>query len=191
MKSIFTLLIFLPLQVFAQQYSEVVEVPGKTADQLYTSARIWFAERFKSANDVLQMDDQTSGTMVGKGSMRSVEVFIVPPSVAIKNEWLINFTIKVMVKDGRFKCDMYDFLVTSYSNDNAAAKDTPLKEYLDQKEYYKNGSDPDYLKKAGVKFPKVTAPVNQSIYNHIVKFENEIPNFYSSLKKSMSAMDTW
>ena len=54
------LFLFFPFYANSQSYSKVIEVPGKTADHLYSSAREWFALTFKSANNVLQMDDSES-----------------------------------------------------------------------------------------------------------------------------------
>ena len=67
MKKLLLFILLLPVFSFAQQYSEVVEVPGKTADQLYSSAREWFAITFKSAKDVIQMEDPTNKKIIGKG----------------------------------------------------------------------------------------------------------------------------
>lgn len=46
MKKLFLLFAFLPFFSFAQEYTEVVEMPGETADQLYSNAREWFAKSF-------------------------------------------------------------------------------------------------------------------------------------------------
>ena len=52
MKKLIAVLLFLPLCSFAQQYSEVIEISNKTSDQLYSTAKEWFALTFKSSNDV-------------------------------------------------------------------------------------------------------------------------------------------
>lgn len=61
------IVLFLPFISNAQQYTEVVNANGKSSDQLYSTAREWFAESFKSANNVLQMDDPVAGKLIGKG----------------------------------------------------------------------------------------------------------------------------
>jgi hypothetical protein len=43
----------------------VVDVPGVTADELYTRARSWFATTFVSANAVLQLQDAANHVLIG------------------------------------------------------------------------------------------------------------------------------
>lgn len=53
-------------------YQGVVEVPGVTKDQLYIRAHEWIAKAYRSANDVIQMQDKEAGRLVGKGSSKAV-----------------------------------------------------------------------------------------------------------------------
>lgn len=85
------------VSVFAKEYMEVVQVPDKNADQLYSLAREWFAETFKSADDVLQMDDPVAGKLIGKGMGKGYHKGIAP--IPFNYE----FTVKVFVKDGKYK----------------------------------------------------------------------------------------
>ncbi|MBX2969444.1 MAG: DUF4468 domain-containing protein [Cyclobacteriaceae bacterium] len=48
-------------------YQEVVELTGITQNDLYTRARKWFVNNYKSANAVLDMDDREAGMLIGKG----------------------------------------------------------------------------------------------------------------------------
>jgi hypothetical protein len=188
MKNVFFALLFLPSMLVAQEYSEVVEVSGKNADQLYASAKVWFAETFRSAQDVIQMDDQKSGTIIGKGILSTSNDLM----VGVNSEMVIRFVVKIMVKDNRYKYDMYDFLVSQSQNGEPITKDVPMSQYINQKEYFKNGSDPDWLRKNGVKsYVKLTAANNATFYYHICKFENDIVLLQESLKKTMSVSDDW
>ncbi|RZK33076.1 MAG: DUF4468 domain-containing protein, partial [Hymenobacter sp.] len=47
-------------------YQGVVEVAGATKEQLYTRAYEWLAKAYRSANDVIQMQDKEAGRLVGK-----------------------------------------------------------------------------------------------------------------------------
>lgn len=192
MKKVIVALLLFPSMLFAQEYSEVVEVSGKNADQLYTSARMWFAEKFKSANEVLQMDDRENGVIIGKGNISSDEYYSAGMGIQVQSNWIVKFTIKVMVKDGRYKCDMNDFTVDRYALGELLTKDEPLSQYVDKKEYFKNGSETEWLKNNGVKSnTQMMARTNNAIFNHITKFENDIPTIYESLRKAMSANDNW
>lgn len=75
------------------EYSDLVLVDSSlTKEKLYLKAKEWFAQSFRSANDVIQMDDKEAGIIVGKGLFST--------RYTIGN---IHFTMKVQVKDGRYK----------------------------------------------------------------------------------------
>lgn len=49
------------------EFVEVIEVPGKSKDELYVYSKIWIAENYNSANNVIQLDDKTAGKIIVKG----------------------------------------------------------------------------------------------------------------------------
>jgi hypothetical protein len=73
----------------------VVQVDSTvTAAQLQSNARRWFAVTFKDAKEVIQMDDNTTHTIIGKGSAKYPD-----------GGWY-NYTIEVNCKDGRFRASI-------------------------------------------------------------------------------------
>src|SRR5665647_1743863 len=61
------------------EYTDLVKVDSTlTSDELYTRARSWFATAFKSANNVIQMEDKSSGIIIGKGTILTHKTFYVP-----------------------------------------------------------------------------------------------------------------
>lgn len=202
MKKILLLILLLPLFSFAQEYSEVVEVPGKTADKLYTIAREWFAETFNSANKVLQMDDSVAGKLIGKGSTHVSQSYVSGGMIKIPMtiDWYPNFTIKVSVKDGKYKCDITDITIKKPGGNigvvDVSETETPFSDHLSQKEYYKNASDPEWLfnnplqgMKMSKSASKNTAPVFNAMYNLTLKTENELNTILASLQKKMKSTD--
>jgi len=90
------------------EYTELVTVDSTmTQDELYTKAREWMALNFKSANSVIQMDDKNAGIIIGKGNI---------PVTGGKYlaDGKIDFTLKIQVKNGRFKYWFTDFVHASY-----------------------------------------------------------------------------
>jgi len=209
MKNLFLLCLFIPLFSFSQQYSEVVEIPDKTAENLYATAREWFALSFKSANDVLQMDDAVAGKLIGKGSTHVSESYITAGlvKVPIQIDWNVKFAISIFVKDGRYKYDITDILINvpgeilqvGSGTMTVPETEVPFENHLRQKEYYKNASDPDWLYAnpvQGQKFSKSAAKnsamVFSAMYNLTVKTEIEISNIIAILKSKMqSNEDDW
>jgi hypothetical protein len=103
------LLDILPLKDGIVTYSEVVQVDSTTKSSLYKKAKRWFITTYKSAKDVVQLDDQESGEITGKGSFK-ISYYTREPN--------ISHTISVYVKDGRYK-----YLITQLSySDNQNEK---------------------------------------------------------------------
>ena len=89
------------------KYSEVVSIDGNTAGQLYGKAKLWFAAAFKSAQDVIQLDDKENGNLLGKGIIVQDQV---NGLTNIRKTW--RFTVKIQVKDGRYRAEVYDITYT-------------------------------------------------------------------------------
>lgn len=98
MKLIIFIILLFPLLSDAQIHSEVIEVPGKSADQMYKAAKEWFALTFKSANDVIQLDDPTERKIIGKG-VKQVQALV----GGVPSYLNIHFNLLVQFRDGRYK----------------------------------------------------------------------------------------
>lgn len=119
MKKLLILLAIIPIFGFSQEkeyplpmidgkvnYSEIVEVEGNSKSLLFSKANLWFANEFNSANDVIQMSDENSGIVLGKGLITQTSGVLAP----VKETW--EFTVKIQVKDNKYKADIYDFIYT-------------------------------------------------------------------------------
>lgn len=191
MKNLIFLIFFLPLVSFAQEITQVTEVPGKTAGQLYSMAREWFAKSFISADNALLMDDQISGKIIAKGSVQI--------SDSTKTlTWYPNFTIKVSFKDGRYKTEITDISISSGDSEYSTGTTKTFKEYFDKKETYKKLADPEWYMKnpPGVKIGRAAsrtlAKPNQVMYNLICQTEFEMKDLISKLNQEMTKVeDDW
>jgi hypothetical protein len=80
--------------------TRVIQAPGYTQAQIYASTKIWIAQNFNSAKAVIELDDKDRGQIIGNG--------ILPyPCSAMdclaKGDWKVHVTIRVDMKDQRFK----------------------------------------------------------------------------------------
>jgi hypothetical protein len=134
MKKLLIILMFIPIVSFSQQYTEVVEIPNKTADQLYKSAKEWFALTFKSSNDVIQLDDPTEKKIIGKG---------VTPVNYMSGKYPVTlsmyFTLLIQFKDGRYRYDIQQTGLKSITGE-----DFP---YNEQKDLITEEAMADYMNK--------------------------------------------
>jgi len=121
------------------KYTEVVPVENNTSGQLYGKAKLWFASAFKSAQDVIQLDDKENGIVLGQGIVVQDEAKAL---THVRKTW--HFTIKIQVKDGRYRAEIYDITYTFEqpgNNVGLGASTIDLDPYfLNPKIYKKDGT---------------------------------------------------
>ena len=89
------------------EWSEVIQVDTSLKkDDLYRNAKLFFANEFKSAKDVLQYDDRGEGKVVGKGNF-FIEDLQSAFMVMFTDKRTVNFTLEIYCKDGRYKYRIY------------------------------------------------------------------------------------
>jgi len=108
---------FLSLSVTGQEplkYTEVIQMENIPKNELYNRTHHWFTTQFKSSKDVIQIDNKEEGEIVGKGNFKYI------PKVLSGSEQIfgdIVFTVKVFLKDGRYKYEFTDFIHEPYGNE--------------------------------------------------------------------------
>lgn len=104
-------------------FAEVIKLDSSiTKEELFKRARMWFAESFKSSKDVLQISDKESGELVGKPMFTYYSQYFTG-SGATKGK--VSYTVKVFVKQGRYKYEIGDFMHEAYRS-NEYPKDIGL-----------------------------------------------------------------
>ncbi len=99
-------------------YTEVVQLDSSvTKSQIYTTAREWIATTFKSAKNVIQMDDKESGKIIAKGNLQLVGIVMHSLLRNGNSQCMghMNFTLSIQAKDGRYKYILTDFVRESVS----------------------------------------------------------------------------
>ncbi len=128
MKKVIIIAVLLPLFALAQKkvsetnfpevsgeinYTEVVNVDTSIKkDELFNRTKAWFVDNYKSANDVIQMQDKDAGIIMGKG------IFTYgynPVSLSDRVTVNISHTVKIYVKDGKYKYEITDLSGRYYS----------------------------------------------------------------------------
>lgn len=92
-------------------FTQVVEVPGASKNELYARGKVWFANTFQSARNAIQADDKEAGVLIGKGWQ--------PSYYTTANGGVVPFqlwyTVRFAFKEGRYRYSLTDFLVSDYS----------------------------------------------------------------------------
>ena len=110
-------------------YSGVVEVAGTSKGELYARGKVWFANAFKSAQNVIQADDKEAGLVVGKGWTQTYITIMLTP--AAEKLW---YTVKLSFKDGKYRYEITDFMFEgSPSKYNLHPSPHPAEAYMQTK----------------------------------------------------------
>lgn len=127
------------------EYSEVVNTDAslKKAD-LFKNAKLYFVNTYRSANDVIQYQDEETGKVIGKSFLKvSAQQKYGLGLYLMTFNWDIHYTTEIICKDGKYRYRFYDFRVEAHVidgnghpssftlNDNFAA--------MAKKGYYKEG----------------------------------------------------
>lgn len=92
-------------------YVEVVPVAGATQDELYARGKVWFAQTYKSAQDVIQADDKASGVLVGKAWQQTT---FSPLGFGTKVPYKLSYTVQLSFKEGRYRYEFSDLSFASF-----------------------------------------------------------------------------
>ena len=96
------------------QYAAVVPVPGASQVELYARAQLWFADTFASAKQVVQVADQEAGVL--QGTAFYPLVLEVGGTHYVERLW---YTVKLVLKDGRYKYEVTDLHLQAYPDSYA------------------------------------------------------------------------
>ncbi|MFO0468781.1 MAG: DUF4468 domain-containing protein [Bacteroidota bacterium] len=147
-------------------FTEIVLVDSTSKSVLYSRAREWFVHTFKSADDVIQMEDKESGKIIGK----AYSEITLPPILGVTTVTKMYFTISVFLKDNRFKYEIGGIFYKSNPTAQAPSQETTPEDWYnpETKMYKSNGKE---------------KPINRGYYDRTLESINSI---IKSLKSAMS-----
>ncbi|MCX6311222.1 MAG: DUF4468 domain-containing protein [Bacteroidetes bacterium] len=97
-------------------FSDTVIFKSSNKNKIYSKCKEWIATTWKSANDVIQMDDKESGVIIIKGWDN---VYVTTTAKLIpETQYKMWFTIKLTIRDNFVKMDVFDIFLESYPNPN-------------------------------------------------------------------------
>jgi hypothetical protein len=114
-------------------YTNVIKVDGVTKDQLYNRAKIFFVKNYKSANDVIQLDDKETGQIVGKGIIKVIHN---TELIGGPFEAKFSHTLSVTVKDGRYKYEFTNLVELGSFTTMGKTPDRPIEDIVFSKRNY-------------------------------------------------------
>lgn len=98
----------------ALTYTQVIDAPGKTKDQLYVILNYWYTATFNDANSVIKLNDKEDGCIIGQGYITNIAAH---EGGANAYDVSIRPIIKTDIKDGKirvtYSVPSYDVVVVS------------------------------------------------------------------------------
>jgi hypothetical protein len=173
MRKVFLILFLLPIGLFAQSYTETVDIPGKEASTLYNKAKKWFAESMNNSDNETLIEDQSKGILTGKEKFS----YLIYSNDVVVN-MIATYLLRVIIKDGLYKYEIDNVMIEH-------GKKFPLSAY-------KNGTTKEgtieTFKASGMTTPsKKMIETNVDFSTKVVnQFEEEIKRVTESLKESMT-----
>ena len=82
----------------ALTFIQVIEAPGRTAAQLYTTLNYWFTATFNDANSTIKLNDKETGCIIAQGSVEGVATHT---GGSNKYNVSIRPVIRVDIKEGK------------------------------------------------------------------------------------------
>ncbi len=118
-------------------YESVVQSPGKKADVLYKKALSWFNAYYKNPAEVIRENDSLKFKITGKPRFK---IYNPPDKEGTRTDaGLVQYTITLSAKDGRFKYELTDFNWKQPSY-------YPSERWMDTKSQMYSPVYPEYLK---------------------------------------------
>lgn len=129
----------------------IIEVPGKSKEEIYTNLRVWFSESFKNSSEVIKMDDKDLGIIIGNGNL------VLNPGKNLFFEHRLGFTLKVEIKDSRFKATISNL---GYYDTNIIGQLNPIEVI-----FKKDPPNKETKKRLKVKTKRKVSSIFSSIHN--------------------------
>lgn len=111
-------------------YTGVIKVDSVSKNELYNRAKLFFVKNYKSANDVLQLDDKETGQIIGKG------IFKIPTGTGLMARTsTVLHRLSITVKDGRYKYEVAN-LVEVFNTPGVGSGENSIDGYVLSKKKY-------------------------------------------------------
>ncbi|SMC46330.1 DUF4468 domain-containing protein [Pedobacter africanus] len=104
-------------------YEQVNEMPNISKSEMFGASKKWLADAFKSANSVIQSENEPTGQLIGKG-YTTISYFKKGSMMGILLD--IKFTVQIDCKDGKYRIRFYDLGNETSSTRYTSGYTTPL-----------------------------------------------------------------
>ena len=166
MKTLIFLLLLIPNILFSQQKSDVIDLCGKSSEELFKNAREWLVLNTKPGNLFIQIDNPKEQKIIGTG-VKNITYSLQKYRTYID----VNYAISLQFKEGSFDYSIYIKSIKYEDGFEISFEDFKL---ITTKEGWKS-----YLEKTGIR----------PVFNKKIATEGN-RNAYALLKKDIDELIT-
>lgn len=95
-------------------YSEIVTVDSMNKESLYSNAKVFLANAFKSSKDVIQYEDKEAGKIIGKGNLSVIGNQNKVMGQSWERKITAYFSFEISCKDNKYRYRIYDITFKSF-----------------------------------------------------------------------------
>lgn len=93
------------------EFVKVLNIDSIPKKELFNKSKLWIVDKFKSANSVIQYENQEEGKIVCKGNFKIVSTGNgLNGTIHRTHAGIINFTIDLSCKDGKSRIKIYNIM---------------------------------------------------------------------------------
>jgi len=157
-------------------YTDVIQADSTSKEELYNRAKRWVIDSFNSGKDVIQLDNKENGEIITKGFF-SVYWKVSKVYIQEVNVWQ---TLRIQIKDNRFKYEFYDYELKYYVT-NTGDVNSSLEDWI------KNWDN------AIIEKPRITKSMIPEIRSFLLSIDPKVKAQISSLVIAMQTKnkDNW
>lgn len=152
-------------------YADTVRVDSASAKKLYSRAKAYFVENYKSAKDVIQLDDTSK--IISKAYTDVYFDYKLPFAAPVASK--LFYTLKIQFKENKYRYELTNLYVQNYTTpQNFKVIQTPLEDI--------------FIKTVASKLSDKQQKVRQGM---MIETQSKIQSTINQLKKAMLKTDEW
>jgi len=91
-------------RAYEYTYKQVIEIPGKSKQQIFEQSKQWIAKAFVSAKKVIEYESLQEGKIIGNSSVALIDSYRTIFGVEmVKGEYLARFSMTEDIKEGKLR----------------------------------------------------------------------------------------
>ena len=155
-------------------------------EAIYQLAREWFVNTFVSGKAVLQLEEKSEAKLMGNGRLEFGYLRNPTSMITVGQHFKYQFTVKIEARDGRYRYQIYNFLVDDqpvyYEGRVLLTRKFNFDSFYQQ---YKNGPTVGFFGNETGASPTAKEKATRDYKGILTQFDNQVQTVIASLNKAI------